>query len=190
MKTLLENLYEFITTAQKSRKYNPNTAGGFKTALRLFEKELNDEEKASLQLFKQNFEQIYHQVVNKNMSSSSYTAASLEVYKSRILRLLNDFEKYGLDATKMASWNPKIRIAKREKKIVETEATAKTLTEEPQEQPQNLKIDMAKFELPLREGVFAIIQTPRDLSIEEAKKIRGYIDYLMVTIDPKYKPGE
>lgn len=188
MEHTVESLKEFVVAAQKSRKYNPNSAAGLKTALRLFEKELNEEEKTSVQLFRQNLEQIYQQVVNKNLSS--YTAASLEVYRKRILRLLNDYQQYGVDPTKMASWNPKIRIAKREKKIVEAEATTKTLTEEPQEQLQNSKIDMAKFELPLREGVFAIIQTPRDLSIEEAKKIRGYIDYLMVTIDPKYKPGE
>ncbi len=188
MKQLTDALKDFITVAQKSRKYNPNSAAGLRTALRLFEKELNEEEKNSLQLFQENLEQIYQQVLNKNLSS--YTAESLDVYKKRIARLLRDYGEYGIDPTKMAAWNPKVRRMKREKKAVVQDDWNKELVKEEQKQQGGVvvpKTPMTKFELQLREGVVAMIYTPHDLSIEEAKKIRGYIDYLMVTIDPNYK---
>lgn len=181
--SVVEQLKNFITAAQKSRKYNPNTASGIRSALRLFEKELNDEERKSLELLRQNLEQVYHQVGQKNMSS--YNSKSLEEYKRRMLKLINDYEQYGLDPAKMAAWSPTLRVVKKANKPVnDSEIESVTL------EKGRSSSDVNSLDLKLREGVSAIIQTPRDLTLDEAKKIRAYIDYLIFTIDPTFKPDQ
>lgn len=101
----LKDVYEFIDRAIKSRKYPENTGNSLKTALNLFEKELNDEEKESVEEFKKNLDAVYQSVFSKN---KNFTAASLATYKSRVVKVLGDFEKYGVDLTKMTHWSPKV----------------------------------------------------------------------------------
>lgn len=103
----INDLYDFIERAIKSRKYPENTGLSLKSALKLFERELNEDEKNSLDQFKRNIEQIYQTVFSKN---KEYSADSLAVYKSRVLKAINDYEKYGTDPNKMANWIPKIII--------------------------------------------------------------------------------
>ncbi len=62
--TPFAQLNTFIDTATKSRKYAPNTASGFKAALKLYEGDLNEEELGSIQLVKDNIEQIHKAVFN------------------------------------------------------------------------------------------------------------------------------
>lgn len=100
-------LYDFIDRAIKSRKYPENTGMSLKAALKLFDKELNDEEHASVDEFRKNINQIYQNVFTK---SKDFTAASLATYKSRVIKVLNDYERYGVDPTKMANWSPKIVV--------------------------------------------------------------------------------
>jgi hypothetical protein len=101
-------LYDFVESAIRSRKYPPATASALKTALKLFEAELKPEEAASLDLFIQHFEQIYRDVCTKN--SQRYSASSLSVYKSRVLKVIGDYTKYGIDPTKMAGWSPRVIV--------------------------------------------------------------------------------
>jgi ribosomal protein S20 len=101
-----EELYNFIDRAVKSRKYPENTGIALKTGLKLFEKELNEEEKASIDEFKKNLNQISNSIFSKG----KFNAASLATYKSRIIKVINDYEKYGKDATKMANWSPKVIV--------------------------------------------------------------------------------
>lgn len=102
-----QDLYDFIDRAVKSRKYPNNTGMSIKTALKLFETELNDEERNSIDEFRKNLEQIYQNVFSKN---KDFTASSLATYKSRVLKVLADYEKYGVEPAKMASWSPKMII--------------------------------------------------------------------------------
>ena len=74
-------LYDFIERAVKSRKYPENTAQGLKAALKLFDAVLNDEERQSLDTFKQNLEQIYHSVSSKN--GKDFNASTLCVAPHR-----------------------------------------------------------------------------------------------------------
>ena len=110
------SLYEFLDRAVKSRKYPPNTVLGLKTALKLFELELHEEEKSSIKKFKENLEQIYQNVCTKN--GKKFSSDSLYTYKLRVTRVLNDYEKYGEDATKMAGWSPKLIIRQKKAKDV------------------------------------------------------------------------
>lgn len=116
----IKSLYDFIDLAQKNRKYLPNVATNFRTPLRLIEQELSDEEKGSIKLIKEHLEEVFNLIYSR--STNKLSASSLETYKKRIRILINDYEKYGKDASKMASWN---RIApikkKKENKISKEE---------------------------------------------------------------------
>src|SRR3990167_6790009 len=101
----LKEVYNFIDSAIKSRKYPENTGIALKTALRLFEAELSEEEKLSADLIKSNINQIYNAVYNRN--KTGFSVGSLATYKSRVSKALADFETYGIDPAKMASWQPK-----------------------------------------------------------------------------------
>lgn len=114
-----KDLYDFIDRAVKSRKYPDNTGMAFKTALKLFETELKEEERNSIDEFSKNVEQIYQGVFSKN---KNFSAGSLATYKSRIIKILSDYEKYGVDPTKMANWSPKvIKRSKKQDMFVGTE---------------------------------------------------------------------
>lgn len=178
MNDTIQTLTDFIEAAKRSRKYPDNTAYGFRAALRLFEPELTSEEKESLDTLKSHFEQIYQNVFNKN--KSKYTASSLSVYRRRLLNLMADYEKYGIDPTKIASWNRPLRkISSRKPEDgggligITTEGQGVAST-----QPNGRGPAMDRFELSLRPNVKAIILVPSDLSTEEVKKIRGLVDYL------------
>ncbi len=117
MKHETNELFEFIDRAVRSRKYPVATAQGLKVALNLFVGVLNEEEKESMEVFKKNIEQIYSDVSTKH--GSAYSAASLAAYKSRVLKVMSDYEKYGVDPTKMATWSPKIVKRGPRKKVAE-----------------------------------------------------------------------
>lgn len=162
---------DFIDSAQRNRKYPGNTASARRSAVRLFEQELNDQEKESFDTLKKNFEQVYLSVFNKN---KSMTAESLQTYKNRFLSLIKDYEKYGLDPTKMANWNRRVRRIS-----ITGKAGIKEKEGQPIQETERYKeIDMSRFELPLRVGVKAIILVPSDITKEEVDKIRKYIDFL------------
>jgi|SRR3989338_7171482 len=103
--TNYQALYEFIDRATKSRKYPEATAQTLRAALKVYDSELNDDERAAIAKFKENFEQITRSVFTKN--STKFTASSLTTYKSRVQKVLADYDKYG-DPTKMNSWSPKV----------------------------------------------------------------------------------
>ncbi len=109
-----EVLYDFVDKAIKSRKYPENTGISLKTALKLFEGESNEQELNSVDEFRKNLDQIYQSVFTKNKKLS---AGALATYKSRVLKVLNDYEKYGVDATKMANWSPKIIIRAKKQSV-------------------------------------------------------------------------
>jgi hypothetical protein len=105
--TAMETLRDFISSAERSRKYPPNTAKAFNNALKLFEAVLNEEEAGSTEAFSERLDQIYHAVFEKNKNRMS--VGSLATYKARVNRVLSDYESYGSDPTKFASWSPTIK---------------------------------------------------------------------------------
>jgi len=176
MSSVTKELLDFIETAERNRKYPSGTAAGRRSALRLFETELNEEEKESLDTLKKNIEQIYQNVFNKNKSNMS--AKSLVTYKLRLLSLIKDFEKYGQDPTKLSSWNRPVR--KYKKKDAEKENKQESSRSESKQEvllPEK-GADFSRFELPLRPGIKAIIIVPTDISKSEVDKLRSYINFL------------
>ena len=144
------DLYEFIDRAVKNRKYPSNTALGLKAALKLFENEANDDEKNSLDKFKQNLDQIYHSVSIKN---KDVTAGSLATYKSRVNKVLREFEQYGIDPTKMNNWSVKTIVRQKRKEVSKTE---KKSVEEKEE--SGIQFDLTKnFVFDFKGGIKLII---------------------------------
>ena len=124
-------LYSFIDRASRSRKYAEATAYTLKAALKLYEAELNEDEKKDVDLFKKNFEQITRTVMGKN--GQRFNASSLAAYKSRAYKVLNDFVKYS-DPIAMNSWTPK--VINRTKKPNLSSSGALRSTDEPEPQTQ------------------------------------------------------
>lgn len=179
MSDTIKTLSEFIAAAEKSRKYPTNSAYGMKAALKLFEPELKDQEKESVDVFQKRFEQIYQSVFAKNKARMSI--ASLETYKRRLVSLLRDYEKYGMDPSKMASWTRPIRrpYGKRIEKSSGIERQEAGVPEEPG--VSSVKTEgptMNRLEISLRPDARAILLLPSDLTSEEAEKIVGLVGFL------------
>lgn len=168
---IIKNLMDFIDAAEKSRKYPNSTASARRSATRLFEQELNDQEKASLDTLKQNIDHIFQNLFNKN--KSEMTAQSLQTYKNRFLAVIKDYEKYGTNPTKMANWNRPIR-----KISTRTDKQRISSIENLSSDEKYKEAEMSRFELPLRPGVKAIILVPADINKGDVEKIRKYIDFL------------
>jgi len=174
-------LYDFIDAAERSRKYPSNTAQAYKAALRLFETELNDEERESLDKVMGSIDQIYRSVINKNSKNISLT--SLATYKSRFVKVLMDYDQYGVDPTKMANWNVKTIV--RNKKAANQ---AKLLNTASNEEPTSVtasqtlngkgdNINRIELSISLDRKCYLIV--PRDVTVDEAKKIRSALDLIL-----------
>lgn len=154
-----QNLYDFIDKAVKNRKYPANTALGLKAALKLFEAEINEDERASIDKFKENLNQIYHGVSTKN---KDITASSLATYKSRVAKIIRDYELYGVDPTKINNWSVK-PIVTRQKKQTSSSPDKST----PQENDSGMEFNVsANFVFDFRGGIKLIV--PRNQKTSDA----------------------
>lgn len=168
-------LEDFLEVAKRNRKYPVNSVYGYKAALKMFDEELNDEERQSFDLFKGRFEQIYSNIVNKKKNSFNMT--SLEVYKKRMRKIVEDYEKYGVDPSKMANWNPV---------IIERNHSTKPKTEmynEDSDKSSEGSVVISegnnRHEYALRPSKKILISYPADFTVEEAKSIKSFADYLI-----------
>lgn len=170
-----QDLYNFVDRAIKSRKYPEATAMSLRAALKLYESELSDDEKASLERFEKDFEQITRSVFSKN--ADRFSSSSLATYKSRTQKVLTDFAKYG-DPIKMNSWTPK--IIHRAKKVPSIAADSpqqnQSISLESDEIPRG---NTHKIELALRPDTKFIIVVPRDISESEATTLKAILDSLV-----------
>mgnify|MGYP001569391163 CR=1 FL=1 len=179
-----QSLFDFIDVAVKSRKYPNNTAHGLRAALKLFEKELNDEERESLENFLQNIEPIYANVVRRN--NTSMTASSLATYKSRLMKVVGDYQKYGIDPTKMSNWNPKIVKRSKAESVVRgasAPASNAAVILPGASYPESFS-DTHRIELFLRPSAKFTILVPRDINRFEAEALKGILDSLVNSSNP------
>ena len=98
------DLYDFIDFAKSNRKYPENTANGLKSALKIFEKELNLDELNSVGLIEDNIDEIFVNTVTSNKDKS---IGSLNTYKARFLKVIHDYQRYGIDPSKIQGWSAK-----------------------------------------------------------------------------------
>ena len=172
----IKDLNDFIDKAERSRKYPTSTAKGIKAAVRLFDAELNDEERGSLELFEQNIDQIYQSVFGKN---KSLTVSSLATYKSRVLKAISDYKKYGVDATKMSNWQPKV-VARAKKPEVKHDDVPMASDASNGVQNNELVVPdgMTKLELALRPDTKFILIVPHDIRTSEVATLNAILTSL------------
>lgn len=169
----LNDLHDFINRAQNNRKYLPNVATNFRTPLRLIEKELSEEEKASIDLLKKNLEQIVNVIYSR--SNNALSAASLGIYKRRIMQLISDYENYGKDPDKMASWDRKITSKKHKERKTEENASIIESPINSSSSFENSELQVA--DLNLTNGKARII-VPNELTEKDTKRLIFQIELL------------
>jgi hypothetical protein len=166
-------LYDFIDFARANRKYPDNTANNLKSAIKIFEKELNAEELKSINMVEESIGEIFRSLVIANKDKS---IVSLNSYKARLLKVIKDYKKYGVQPAKMQSWVAKTRKStpllikkdKPDKNKIHLSNSINTPVE-----------NFHKIELSQRKDVKSVIIIPRDISQKEAKIIKDIIDSLV-----------
>ena len=88
------NLYNFIDFAKANRKYPENTANNLKSAVKIFEKELNSEELKSIDMVEESIGEIFRSLVIAHKDKS---IVSLNSYKARLLKVIKDYKKLSED---------------------------------------------------------------------------------------------
>ena len=166
------NLYDFIDFAKANRKYPDNTANNLKSALKIFEKELNAEELKSINMLEDSIGEIFRSLVIANKDKS---IVSLNTYKMRLLKVIKDYKKYGAEPSKMQNW------------ITKTKKSTPLLIKK--DKPDKKKISLSnpintpvenchKIDLSFDCGN-AQISIPKNISAKEAKTIKDIIDSLV-----------
>lgn len=176
MNNKFEELHSFIERAVKNRKYATNTGFGLKAALKMFEKEINEEEKNSISKFRENLDAIYRSVSQRN---KNITADTLEVYKRRVDKVLRDYENYGIDPTMMSSWQTKPGVVKSKKQ--DSKNRKDEVNDVAQESGVVLDISGThKVELPLRTNAKFVAFVPNDFKKKEWEWIKGILDAVFI----------
>lgn len=166
------NLYDFIDLAKTNRKYEVNTANNLKSALKIFEKELNAEELKSIAMVEDSIGEIFRSLAIANKYKS---IVSLNTYKARLLKVIKDYKRYGAEPGKMQNWVVKTRIS--------TPLLVK------KDKTDNKKINLSnvilgpvdnlhKIDLSLDHGK-AQISLPKEISVKDAEIIKRIIDSLV-----------
>lgn len=174
----ISKLYEFIDVALKNRKYSANTAQGIRTALKLFDEVLNDDEKSSIDKFAENLDTIFMDVSEKN--KTKFSAGSLATYKARVQKVLNEYNAYGTDTTKLNSWNPRRRTTK-STKITPKKTPQSSVNSEIEEIATQGQVGKKyhRINLSLRDDAEFSLTVPRDLTSAESNIIKSILDSLV-----------
>ncbi len=166
-----QQLYEFITLAQKNRKYPANTAHGKRAALKLFETVLHPDELESLDLIQERMKEIYLSLISRH--KDEFSIQSLNTYKGRFLKVINDYKKYGTDPQAITRWEVKNRKQKN-KEIAEDIIKDNTLSN----LSLSINTPVHKIKISLRDGQECTIELPAKLAKEDVSIITKIIGSL------------
>jgi len=160
-----KTLYGFLEFSKNNKKYTEPVANNIKSALKIFEKELTEEEANSIDLAQQNIEEIFLGVISHNKQKS---IASLNAYKARVIRVIQDYQKYGKNPSKIQTWEPKERKSTPPLNLKDKKDKDLSL-------PINTRVN--KVKLSFKNGVVQI-SMPTEISQAEAQRIKYIIDAL------------
>jgi RNAse (barnase) inhibitor barstar len=160
-----KSLYGFLEFSKNNKKYTEPVANNIKSALKIFEQELTEQEAGSIDVAQNNIDEIFIGVVSHNKKKS---IASLNAYKARVIRVMQDYQKYGKNPAKIQNWEPK-----------ERKSTGVFNLKDKKDKDLSLPINtlVNKIELPLENGVVQI-SLPTEISHPDAQKIKNIIDAL------------
>ena len=165
----LKALYEFINLAEKNRKYPANTAHGRRAALKLFETVLHLDEMESLDLIQERMKEIYLSLIGRY--KDKFSIKSLNTYKGRFLKVIQDYKRYGTNPEIMANWEVKLR--KNKDKIENTDKDIK-----PSSISFPIHRGVYKIRLSLADERECAIEIPPKLTKEDAAIITKIINSL------------
>lgn len=182
---------DFVDKAVRNYKYTPDAGRRLKKSLDLFNEVLQEDERSSLDVLSKRLNDIVNRVDIKH--PNLYTTSSLMVYKSQVVRAISDYQKYGKDATKMASWSPKvIKRAGTDSSKNKPEVNKSVVTQTPETVvknsdmavdstitnaiaahiiPNSAMAEMKTLDLPLQNDRSVAVYYPVDLTSTEAEKI-------------------
>ena len=167
------DLYNFIDFAKANRKYADNTANNLKSALKIFEKELNEEELKSIDMVEDSIGEIFRSLVITHKDKS---IVSLNTYKARLLKVIKDYKKYGAEPGKLQHWVAKTRNST--PLLIKKDKPDKNKIK--LSNPIDTPVDNChKIELSLEHGRAQIL-IPKDITDKDAKTMKGILDSLVV----------
>jgi hypothetical protein len=121
------------------------------------------------------------------------------IYQKRILKIIGDYKQYGRDPGKMASWNPRrsapsIKVKgpssnlNTEDHASQTPPSSKDMHDSDTSLHRPLAItafnvagehiDTNRSEIFLRPGFKCILELPVDLTMQEAERLKQYVDLM------------
>lgn len=163
------NLYNFVDLARSNKKYADSTANNLKSALKIFEKELNAEELKSIDMVENSIGEIFRSLAIAHKDKS---IISLNTYRARLLKVIKDYKKYGANPSKMQGW------------VVETKQSATLPKGKDKQDKKHISLSTSintlvhKIELSLRPGETTSIIIPHDINQKEIAVIKGILDSL------------
>ncbi len=116
-----------------------------------------------------------------NLKGKNFTPESLATYKSRFVRALSMFLEYSKNP---AVWKPKIQTTtRREKPAAATQngggdAPQTIVPDAPVPQHVTSRSGLVDYPFPLREGRFAYLKLPADLTAADVKRLTAYLNTL------------
>ena len=169
----IQNLYEFISLAEKNRKYPANTAHGKRAALKLFETVLHPDELESLALVESRIKEIFLSLISTYREK--FNIQSLNTYKGRFLKLIQDYKRYGADPSALAKWEVKLRHYKNKDDQEDTvEDSDKDI--KPSSISYPIHSSVYKIQIVLKNGSPFTIELPPGITKEDASIITKIID--------------
>ncbi|MEK7562461.1 MAG: hypothetical protein AAB509_02175 [Patescibacteria group bacterium] len=163
------DLYDFVGLAQSNRKYTESVVNNLKSSLKIFGKELNEEELGSVDVVKDRIQEIFISVVSNNKNKN---IGSLNTYKARLLRIINDYKKYGANPGKIQGWT----VNKRQSTPL---LNGKDKKDKALSLPTNTLVDnVHKIELALDSNSKATLLIPKNITKPESEALKTIIDSL------------
>lgn len=165
----LKDIYEFINLAQKNRKYPQNTAHGKRAALKLFETVLHPDELESLELIEDRMKEIYLSLISRHQHT--FSIKSLNTYKGRLLKTIQDYKRYGKDPDTFSHWEAKNR--KHKDKDSKKDTSLSNLS-------TSIHSPVHKIQITLESGKTFSMEIPQNISAEDfpiiTKIIQSFIN--------------
>jgi hypothetical protein len=162
METEFSKLYEFIDLAEKNRKYPANTAHGRRAALKLFETALNLDELESLDLIQQRIEEIYLTLIARH--KNTYSIQSLNTYKGRFLKVIEDYKRYGINPDSIIQWEVKPRKYASKDKDTEEDSIQEDVS-------LPVHRGVHKLQIALEDGSYCTLELPKTIDSKDADTI-------------------
>jgi hypothetical protein len=165
---------EFWKWAPGKGLVNPNTA----TALRIASSQVLSvlDNWETLDVAALDTEDVFTRFVN--LRRNDFTPESLATYKSRFNRALSVFLEYAKDP---AAWKPKSQTPRREKATSNGTPAAKAVPAAAEPLAPSMptsRAGLVEYPFPLREGRFAYLRLPADLSAADVKRLTAYLNTL------------